>query len=136
MFKFAILLLAFSTIFITPFSATVSRVALNKLEVGGGVESVYYVKDDRAKSPIPGQIIDNTCCAEGFCLTQKLSIIYGVGDLVYVTLPGQKEETKQSIALPRSLLLPYDLYSEPMPGCETQQELKEDAESGTVTDEP
>jgi len=141
-FRLTIFLVAIVSLFMTPFSATISREALKSLGMGG-VERVYYVnKDDKAKVPIP--FIDDTCCDDyEFCLTEKLSIKWAVGDLVYASLSEEIDEQgeaetdqekinkqvvpKQTIALPRAILFSYNVDKGDLMGCKTQQKLIEAA---------
>jgi hypothetical protein len=144
--KNVVFLLAFLSLFVTPFSATISGAALKKLQLGGGIERVYYLKvPGKLKPTIPSQYIDDTCCDDyGFCLTEMLSIKWAAGDLVYASLAEEKNKlvgtetdkektnreavAKQVIALPGNILFPYSLgEGVPIEGvpraCETQQKL-------------
>jgi len=133
--------ISFVYISVTPLSAKISAAALNKLNMGGGIERVYYLIEGN-KGKIPGQFIDGECCKNNICLTKILSLRWAVGDFVYASLAEEKAEqgqnekdkeksnptneqaiAKQSIALPGDILFPYRLH-EGMPGdCETQKNL-------------
>jgi hypothetical protein len=121
-FSSVIFMVSLGYMLVTPFSARISIAALRVLDVGGGVERVYYVNvDDKSKPPIPSWFVDYDCCVDGFCLTKGLSIKWGVGDLIYVSLLREKnEKLKQSIALPRNILLPYDMHTGMPESCMTQ----------------
>jgi len=108
----------------TPISVKISAKALEFLNVGGGVTRVYYV-EKRNKSKLPGESINDNCCVDSFCFTNKLSIIWGVGDLVYVDVRSKKHSPiKQHIAIPRNILISYEL-DEPLPDvCKIEEEQK------------
>jgi hypothetical protein len=136
LFVFFILIVGFVIPLITPFSAKISKVALKALDMGGGKNKVYYVTPNNL-SKLPKQFIDWNCCVKNFCLTKTLSIKWEVGDLIYARLPEMEaeavsappapgpsaEKSKQSIALPRNILLPYNLFSGMPLECKTQEEL-------------
>lgn len=125
----SILMIAFAFPFITPFSANVFESTLSSLGIGGGVVGVYYVHDSNL-SKVPDLLIDESCdiTNKELHLTKRLSMKWGVGDSIYVSLLGnENEELKQSIALPRNILLPYDLHAGMPKSCKTQRELIEAA---------
>lgn len=96
---------AFIYLFMNPSPFT--DAALKFLGIGGGVKQVYRVYEED-KSKIAFHLIDNTCCNGDICLTKELSIIWGVGDPIYVSLP-ENIASKQPIALAQNILLPYNL---------------------------
>jgi len=99
--------------------------------MGGGVEKIYYVNSEDANKIIPYEFLNDKCCVDNFCFTNKLSIIWGVGNLVYVDVPSKKNPPiKQHIAIPRDILMPYKL-DEPLPDfCKTEEELEEAPNQG------
>jgi len=109
-------------LFIMPISSSILEVSLRKIGLGGGVEKVYHVSSSN-QSKIPDVFINNDCCDDAFCITNKLSIKWGVGDLIYVNIPDNE---KQHVAIPRNLLNPYGISDDEPPDlCSTKEELKE-----------
>ncbi|RUM94471.1 MAG: hypothetical protein DSZ28_02970 [Thiothrix sp.] len=115
-------------LFIMPTSSSILEASLRKIGLGGGVEKLYYVNSDN-RSKIPDVFINNDCCDDAFCITNKLSIKWGAGDLIYVNIPYDGNDvgiTKQHIAIPRNILNPYGLGDDRPPDlCKTKEELKE-----------
>jgi len=129
----------FLFMFITPFSAIITRGALHVTKMGGGVKQVYYFYEDN-RSKVPRPFIDDTCCDDyRVCLTEELTIKWAVGDLIYASLAEEENKQggsgiacefgpclpfpKQTVTLPGNVLFPYSL-DEGMPmGCKTQQKL-------------
>jgi hypothetical protein len=116
-------------LFIMPISSTILEVSLRKIGLGGGVEKVYLVNSGN-RSKIP-DIFINDCCKDRFCITNKLSIIWGVGDLVYVDVPSKENPPiKQHIAIPRNILMPYKLEAPLSSVCKAEEALKEVSNKG------